>query len=123
MSSSLDSFNPNAAIMVASIDFGTTYSGYSYSFKDKPNDIIKNQNWGEELSTSSYKTPTSVLIDGSKQFVSFGYKAEHEYSQCCAAGKGDDYHLFRHFKMLLYKNKVGSKLFYKILYNEFQPSF
>lgn len=102
-----DFFDPAACVMVAAIDFGTTYSGYGFSFKHKPNDVIVNKNWGEELGTSSYKTPTCVLIDRNKQFVSFGYKAEHDYSQFCAEGKGEGYDLFRHFKMMLYKNKVS----------------
>ena len=104
---SSDVYDSLGYIMVAAIDFGTTYSGYGFSFKTTPNDVIVNKNWGEVLGNSSFKTPTSVLIDRNKKFVSFGYKAEHDYSQFCAARKGEDYDLFRHFKMKLYKNKAS----------------
>ena len=33
-------------LMVASIDFGTTYSGYAFSFRGKETDIKLNKNWG-----------------------------------------------------------------------------
>ena len=32
-------------ILVCALDFGTTYSGYAFSFKTTPNDIIVNRNW------------------------------------------------------------------------------
>ena len=36
-------------LLVAGLDFGTTYSGYAFSFVDDPEKIITNNNWGEEL--------------------------------------------------------------------------
>ena len=34
-------------VLVAGIDFGTTYSGYEFSFKNTPDDIKINKNWGD----------------------------------------------------------------------------
>jgi hypothetical protein len=70
-------------LMVAAIDFGTTYSGYAFStisnFKLDPLKIHANQAWnagGRQL--LSLKTPTCLLLDGQKQIVSFGYEAEND---------------------------------------------
>ena len=35
-------------LMVAGIDFGTTFSGYGFSFKGAEEDIQLNKNWGDE---------------------------------------------------------------------------
>ena len=70
-------------VMVAVIDFGTTYSGYAFStisnIKLDPLKIHANQAWtagGRQL--LSLKTPTCLLLDGRKQIVSFGYEAEND---------------------------------------------
>ena len=42
-------------VMVASIDFGTTFSGYAFSFKSNKNDIKMNKNWGGEAGHQSFK--------------------------------------------------------------------
>ena len=97
----------DSCVMVAAIDFGTTYSGYGFSFKTSPTEIIANKNWGDELSRTSYKAPTSVLVDDQAQFVSFGYEAEHQYSQLCVTEEGKGYDLYRHFKMMLYHKRVS----------------
>ena len=36
-------------ILVAAIDFGTTFSGYAFSFTASPENIRMNKNWGENL--------------------------------------------------------------------------
>ena len=33
-------------VLVAAIDFGTTFSGYAYSYGNAINDIKMNKNWG-----------------------------------------------------------------------------
>ncbi|VDI61183.1 Hypothetical predicted protein [Mytilus galloprovincialis] len=72
-------------LLVAAIDFGTTYSGYAFStrsdFERDPLKIRANQAWnagGRQL--LSLKTPTVILLDKDKKFVSFGYEAENQYS-------------------------------------------
>ena len=65
-------------VMLAAIDFGTTFSGYAFSFKTSQSDIKMNKNWGENLGFQSYKTPTSVLLDDKGNFKAFGFEAEDE---------------------------------------------
>ena len=35
--------------LFAAIDFGTTYSGYSFAFTSKPGEVRVNKNWGSSL--------------------------------------------------------------------------
>ena len=35
--------------VVAAIDFGTTFSGYTFSFSSAPQDVRINKNWGDNL--------------------------------------------------------------------------
>ena len=60
-------------ILVAAIDFGTTYSGYAFAFTSEPNNIRMNKNWAAEK-YDSYKTPTTILF-GPNGFIHFGYEA------------------------------------------------
>ena len=62
--------------MVAAIDFGTTFCGYAFSFKDKMSEVHMNNNWGAEAGCASFKTPTCVLLDPQKKFHAFGYDAQ-----------------------------------------------
>lgn len=101
----IDSF-----LMVAALDFGTTYSGYAFSmkdtFKNNPLNIHANQAWnsgGKQL--LSLKTPTCLLLDKNKEFVSFGYDAENKYVEIVMEEEQDDYYYFHRFKMNLYNNK------------------
>ena len=96
--------------MVAAIDFGTTFSGWAYSFKhefesDPSNIHAKNWNNGSNIST---KTPTAVLIkpDG-KTCVAFGYTAEDKYAELCAENKQRGYYYFSRFKMMLHNKRVS----------------
>ena len=97
-------------LMVAAIDFGTTYSGYAFStisnFKLDPLKIHANQAWnagGRQL--MSLKTPTCLLLDGRKQIVSFGYEAENDYAELALDEKHHDHYYFSRFKMRLYNDK------------------
>lgn len=91
--------------VVVAIDFGTTYSGYAYSFrndflKDKSRLLTVTENWnsGELLSD---KTPTTLLLDKDKNFVDFGYEAETKYGTMSEEERKEHYY-FRRFKMTLY---------------------
>ena len=100
-------------ILVAAIDFGTTFSGYAFSFKHKPNIMHMNKNWGAVIGCDSYKAPTCVMTNPDGSFCSFGYEAESEHNQLESEkdeiGGPNGYNLYRNFKMLLH-NQV-SKLF------------
>ena len=63
-------------VMVAAIDFGTTFSGYAFSFKTQKDKILMNKSWGQNVGFQSYKTPTCVMVDSTNSFHAFGYEAE-----------------------------------------------
>lgn len=97
--------------IVAAIDFGTTYSGYAYSFKhdfekDPALHIITNK-W-EGGKTMSEKAPTCVLFDEEKKFASFGYEAEERYGEIAIEGEEevDKWYFFQRFKMELHDKKI-----------------
>ena len=93
-------------LMVCAIDFGTTYSGYAYSMRSDPMKIYC-PHWTSGTSTlASYKTPTTVLLDGNKDLKAFGYEAEKMYSEYVEEDEADDYFYFRRFKMMLYENTM-----------------
>ena len=103
---------PGDILMVAALDFGTTYSGYAYSMKgeyekDKLN-VHTNQAWNSGgRSLMSLKTPTCVLIrKENQQFESFGYEAENTYADIVLEEDADNYYFFDRFKMLLYQREV-----------------
>ncbi|XP_052790419.1 heat shock 70 kDa protein 12A-like [Mya arenaria] len=96
------------SLLVASIDFGTTFSGWAYSFKHEYHnnkDNIHTKNWPAS-SHISQKAPTVVLIkpDG-KTLQSFGYEAESKYAELAETGDHKDWYYFRRFKMLLFDEK------------------
>lgn len=101
-------------LLVAAIDFGTTYSGYAFSMKyafDKdPLTIDANQAWNAgEKQLLSLKTPTCLLLDSNKQFDSFGYEAENKYAEIVMENEQDKYYYFHRFKMCLHENKNVSR--------------
>ena len=49
MSDSSDDNKHEEYALVVAIDFGTAFSGYAMSFKESPEEIITNGNWGEDL--------------------------------------------------------------------------
>lgn len=96
-------------LLVAAIDFGTTYSGYAYSFRgdfqEDPLKIVTNQ-WRDGTTGSvAMKTPSCILFDDKQHCHSFGFKAENKYANLCLENKHHDWFFFRHFKMLLYDKK------------------
>ena len=55
----------SSCFVVAAIDFGTTFSGVAYSFKDSPSDVAVH-NWGKDQ-LASLKTPTTLLLKKTNQ--------------------------------------------------------
>lgn len=106
MAESGENRRTSSCLLVVAFDFGTTYSGYAFSFKSDPLRIIANNSWiaGSER-LISLKTPTCVLINPHHQFDSFGYEAENKYAALAFERKHQSWLFFRHFKMLLYHNK------------------
>ena len=50
----------SSTFVAAAIDFGTTYSGYGYSFKSDPTNIVLHK-W-DQTGLTSLKTPTTLLL-------------------------------------------------------------
>ncbi|KAK3577257.1 hypothetical protein CHS0354_030542 [Potamilus streckersoni] len=98
----------NLRILVAAIDFGTTYPGWAFSFKHEydadPTQVYAKRWIGGHL--VSEKAPTIVLIkpDG-KTLDSFGYEAETKYAELASEGNfhHEKWYYFRRFKMMLHE--------------------
>lgn len=100
-------------IMVVAIDFGTTYSGFAFSFrsdfeKDPLNIKTVQPYTSEQKYNYSLKTPTTLLLDKAGGFIAFGYDAELRYNNIALDGTQKDFLYFERFKMSLYNNEVRS---------------
>ncbi|KAI8761497.1 heat shock 70 kDa protein 12A-like isoform X3 [Biomphalaria glabrata] len=90
--------------IVAAIDFGTTFSGYAYSFASNKQAIHVNKNWGQTQGFLLHKTPTCLLLKSDGQFEAFGFEAVSKYNELCE-DEACSYYYFDRFKMKLYNNK------------------
>lgn len=107
-------------LAVAAIDFGTTFSGYAFSWKHEWAKVHTND-WHAGNFMSS-KAPTTLLLKEDKSFFAFGYEAENIYRENAEKFSSDsdsesdeqrkpkfnckDLYYFQRFKMLLHENKV-----------------
>ncbi|XP_061164136.1 uncharacterized protein LOC133173197 [Saccostrea echinata] len=102
-----DELKPKEKDVVVAIDFGTTYSGFAYSFSKEPS-IVTTQEWKAESAEKSFmslKTPTTLLLDDEDNFVAFGYKAEQLYKEFVEDERHTKYRFFKNFKMTLHKKE------------------
>ena len=97
------------ALVVVGIDFGTTYSGYGYSFRNEyqkdHRKIYSNDGWKSGDGLVTIKMPTVILFDENGKFHSFGYKAEAVYSRLLEDHKADGHSYFSSFKMKLFQEE------------------
>ena len=97
-------------LVVAAIDFGTTYSGYAFSFKheyEKECTKVSSNNWtAGSRALVSLKTPTTLLLKPDKTFEAFGYEAEDRYADLALDEEHGDWYYFRRFKMMLFEKIV-----------------
>ncbi|XP_060574862.1 heat shock 70 kDa protein 12B-like isoform X2 [Ruditapes philippinarum] len=100
-------------LLVGAIDFGTTYSGWAFSFlhdfqADPTKATVKQ--WFSSGTLVTEKAPTCLLIksDG-KTLEAFGYDAENQYRELADNEMHEKYYYFRRFKMALNK-KLGENL-------------
>lgn len=91
--------------IVAAIDFGTTFSGYAYSFASNKDAVHINKNWGQTQGFLLHKTPTCLLLKPDGQFEAFGFEATSRYNDL-TDDEAAEYYYFDRFKMKLYDNKV-----------------
>ena len=102
-------YSPKSSfVVIVAIDFGTTYSGYAFSFlKDKGIDsIFTSRDWLNEQGSRTSKTPTSLLLKPDLSFDSFGYEAEETYANLQDESNEQRYYFFKHFKMALHNDEV-----------------
>ncbi|KAI8485288.1 hypothetical protein Bbelb_370350 [Branchiostoma belcheri] len=95
-------------LLVAAIDFGTTFSGYAFSFTSNKDNIIMNKNWGTQSGFQSHKTETSVLLTPEGEFMAFGSEASKKYAEL-EEGDAKKHYYFHRFKMKLHTEKSLSK--------------
>lgn len=102
--------------VVAAIDFGTTFSGFAFSFnhRDGNDDIYMNRSWGSAQGYSTLKTPTCLLLNPEKKFVKFGFEAAEKYAELEDA-KERSFYCFDRFKMMLHGSEVSLNSFLKSL--------
>uniref|UniRef100_A0A6Q2WWS0 Heat shock protein 12B n=1 Tax=Esox lucius TaxID=8010 RepID=A0A6Q2WWS0_ESOLU len=66
--------------VVVAIDFGTTSSGYAFSFTGDPEAIHMMRRWeGGDPGVANQKSPTSLLLTPELKFHSFGFAARDSY--------------------------------------------
>lgn len=100
-------------LLIAAIDFGTSHSGYAFSFENDykvdPLKISTNPNWvAGSRGFVSLKTPTCVLLSPRQEFIAFGYEAEDLYSELALDENHYDHYFFKGFKMVIYKKGVST---------------
>ena len=95
-------------LAVVAIDFGTTYSGFAFSFNagQEKDEIFLNRDWTNEQNCRTSKTPTCLLLRSDMSFDSFGYDAVEKYADLQSKKEGEEYFFFQHFKMELHSNEV-----------------
>jgi len=89
--------------VVVAIDFGTSFSGFAFSFnhRDGSEDIYMNRSWGSAQGYSTLKTPTCILLNPSKEFFKFGFEAAEKYAELEDANE-KSFYCFDRFKMMLH---------------------
>lgn len=91
--------------VVAAIDFGTTYSGYAFSFTRDPDSIHMMRKWeGGDPGVSNQKTPTSLLLKPNGEFHSFGFGARDFYHDL-EDNDVKKWYYFEKFKMSLHSSQ------------------
>ncbi|CAL8241685.1 unnamed protein product [Merluccius merluccius] len=66
--------------VVVAIDFGTTSSGYAFSFTQDPEAIHMMKRWeGGDPGVANQKSPTCLLLTPELRFHSFGFSARDSY--------------------------------------------
>ena len=94
------------SLVVVAIDFGTTFSGYAFSFTRDTNSIHMMRRWeGGDPGVSNQKTPTTLLLKPDGVFHSFGFGARDFYHDL-DANDAKKWMYFDKFKMTLHGSEV-----------------
>lgn len=94
-------------LLMATIDFGTTFSGYAFqTVANLKENILNIHGYNWDLQNGVLKTPTCVLFDPAQNFNSFGRDAEDKYTELAQQNDHANWYYFRRFKLDLYKCQV-----------------
>ncbi|KAK3102458.1 hypothetical protein FSP39_011510 [Pinctada imbricata] len=96
-------------LLVAAIDFGTTYSGYAFStrhqFATERERIFAFQ-WASSVGRLiSPKTPTCALFKPDKSLDSCGFRAEERYAELASDNSHRNWYFFKRIKMKMYQKQ------------------
>ncbi|KAI5740813.1 hypothetical protein M8J76_007491 [Diaphorina citri] len=90
--------------VIIAIDFGTTYTGYAFSFVNNDCDIHIMRKWeGGDCGINNQKSPTILLLTPELEFHSFGYAARDHYHDL-EPEDARNWYYFDKFKMALHHN-------------------
>lgn len=90
--------------VIIAIDFGTTYTGYAFSFVSNDCDIhIMRKLEGGDCGINNQKSPTILLLTPELEFHSFGYAARDHYHDL-EPDEARLWYYFDKFKMALHHN-------------------
>nr|XP_022296014.1 heat shock 70 kDa protein 12A-like isoform X2 [Crassostrea virginica] len=120
---SIDQPTASQNLIVVAIDVGTTYSGYAFSFRNKPSEVTV-VNWENHANNGfSYKAPSVLLLNQTYQFVAFGYEAEKQYSDIITKEPTDQYLFVKNFKTELVNDRgLQRHLLVKDVLHRFIPA-
>ncbi|XP_076072084.1 uncharacterized protein LOC143043789 [Mytilus galloprovincialis] len=104
----------NTRLVIAGIDFGTTYSGYAHCLRtdyraNKKKQELKFPHWKRGDGRASYKAPNCILFKPDMSFHSFGYDAVNNCLRFINNEEVDEWFYFDNFKMVLYNEKSNQK--------------
>lgn len=90
--------------LVATVNIGEIYSGYTFSnkagFEDDPRAVTSYGSWKSQYLMGLHtQTPTSILLNAEKGFQSFGFEAEDQYISLSEDMENSDVYFFQHFFM------------------------
>lgn len=98
---------PVGHFVVVAIDFGTTFSGYAFSFTRDPDSIHVMRKWeGGDPGVINQKVPTILLLAPDGSFHSFGFTAR-DFFHDLDPQEAPQWHFFEKFKMSLHNNPVS----------------
>ncbi|XP_052077406.1 heat shock 70 kDa protein 12B-like [Mytilus californianus] len=108
-----DPDNVGTPDIIASVDVGSTYSGYAFAItKDLDEDrhsIHVNKEWiSGNAKLITYKAPSCVLFTPEKRLHSFGYEAEYKYGQLALDKVHTSWYYFRRFKIPVLEDETLS---------------
>ena len=95
--------------VIVAIDFGTTFSGYAFSFTRDPDcSIHMMRKWeGGDPGVINQKTPTTLLLRPNGEFHSFGFAARDFYHDLDSK-EALKWMYFEKFKMVLHYDAVSN---------------